>query len=74
MPYTKSMKSGRSRLEGPKMAQYGTRTVGDTIPGVGIIEQVSLTAYRVGTVWVPFARVDRMTAATPLVTFDGTQL
>ena len=66
------MSVGRSHAEGPEMAQYGTRTVGDTIPGVGVIDQVSLTAYRVGAAWVPFSRVDRMTAATPLVTFDGT--
>lgn len=56
------------------MAGYGSRTIGDTIEGVGTIEQVSLTAYRVGSAWIPFARVDRMAAVEPLVNFDGTAL
>lgn len=56
------------------MAAYGSRTIGDTIEGVGTIEQVSLTAYRVGTTWVPFVRVDQMAKAEILVTFDGTAL
>jgi hypothetical protein len=67
------------RPDGPvgkeaQMAAYGSRTIGDTIEGVGTIEQVSLTAYRVGTTWVPFARVDQMAKAEILVTFDGTAL
>ena len=56
------------------MAVYGTRTIGDTIEGVGTIEQVSLTAYRVGSAWVPMSRVDDITPAERLVTFDGTAL
>ena len=56
------------------MAAYGSRTIGDTIEGVGTIEQVSLTAYRVGATWVPFAKVDRMVMAEMLVEFDGTAL
>jgi hypothetical protein len=51
------------------MAAYGSRTIGDTIEGVGVIEAVSLTAYRVGSRWVPFVHVDVMVAAEPLVTF-----
>ena len=46
---------------------YGSRTVGDLIVGVGVIEQVSLTAYRVGGSWVPMARVDDMSPAESLV-------
>ena len=56
------------------MAVYGTRNIGDTLEGVGTIEQVSLTAYRVGATWVPFAKVDRMVKQDVLVTFDGTAL
>lgn len=56
------------------MAVYGTRKVGDTIEGVGVIEQVSMTAYRVGATWVPMIRVDQTAKAEPLVTFDGTAL
>lgn len=56
------------------MVVYGTRKVGDTIEGIGIIEQVSLTAYRVGAAWVPMIRVDQTAKAEPLVTFDGTAL
>ena len=59
---------------GPQRAVYGTRNIGDTIEGVGTIEQVSLTAYRVGATWVPFAKVDRMVKQDALVTFDGTAL
>jgi hypothetical protein len=53
--------------KGDTMNTYGSRTIGDTIPGIGVIEQVSLTAYRVGTQWVPFSRVDDMTPVEPLV-------
>lgn len=53
------------------MAAYGTRKVGDTIEGVGVIDQVSLTAYRVGSNWVPFITVDQTVKAEILVTFDG---
>jgi len=56
--------------KGDAMTIYGSRTVGDTIPGIGVIEQVSLTAYRVGSQWVPFARVDNMTPAEALVTLE----
>lgn len=56
------------------MAVYGSRKVGDVIDGIGVIEQVSLTAYRVGSTWVPFAHVDHMVKAEILVTFDGTVL
>lgn len=51
------------------MVAYGSRIIGDTIQGVGVIEAVSLTAYRVGSRWVPFAHVDLMVAQEPLVTF-----
>lgn len=46
---------------------YGTRNVGDEIVGVGIINQVSLTAYRVGSHWVSFSKVDRMQPVEPLI-------
>lgn len=51
------------------MPTYGSRNVGDTIDGVGVIEQVSLTAYRVGQTWIPFSRVDNMPKQETLVTF-----
>lgn len=49
------------------MPTYGSRRVGDNIHGHGIIEQVSLTAYRVGNIWIPFSRVDNMPKQEPLV-------
>lgn len=49
------------------MPTYGSRNVGDTITGHGIIEQVSLTAYRIGNTWIPFSRVDNMPTQEPLV-------
>jgi len=50
---------------------YGSRKVGDIIDGVGTIEQVSLTAYRVGSVWVPFIHVDHAPREERLVVFGG---
>ena len=49
------------------MAVYGTRNVGDQIDGIGIIEQVSLTAYRVGSIWIPFRQVDEMRRVESLI-------
>lgn len=55
------------------MAAYGSRNLGDVIDGIGTIEQVSLTAYRVGSAWIPFAKVDSMGWAEPLIQNDGIQ-
>lgn len=36
---------------------HGTKTEG-TLTGLGTIEAVSLTAYRINGTWVPFHKVD----------------
>lgn len=59
-----SSESTNSPTEGGKEAtmalitntNHGLLRVGDMTP-LGAIEQVSLTAYRIGGEWVPFAKV-----------------
>jgi len=52
------------------MSAYGSRKVGENIVGIGTIEQVSMTAYRVGQTWIPFVKVDQVTSVEPLVLLD----
>lgn len=53
------------------MARYGSRTIGQIIPGYGTIEAISLTAYKVDGTWVGFAKVDEMGWAEPLISDAG---
>jgi hypothetical protein len=64
------MRSDGPTGKGLQMSAYGSRKVGENIAGIGTIEQVSMTAYRVGQTWIPFVKVDQVTSVERLVVLD----
>jgi hypothetical protein len=62
---------GGATMIDPTTIPHGCLTVGDVVDA-GTIEQVSMTAYRIGGRWVPFAKVHGAHApAAILVEFGG---